>query len=500
MYATAAKEMDEDEIADRLAEEARAAGFKHEAENWMQSLFILLDEPASGIPATLFSLFILVLIAASSTCFLAESHPQFRCDTDEFCEEWGTTKEDAEAWRDIFHITEWISIVVFTIEYTLRMMVCSWRPRANRSFLKYFKKGLNIVDLLAIVPFWVEHLLCKGPDGQCNSGASVIRILRLARIFRVMKAGNFANELQVFIWGYYRAREGLLLLFFLLFLYLCLFAALLYMSEYDAQSEACFTEAGYSMCWQDLGRDILPQYTDGGGVRVQEDDGVDQKVVAWDLVVERGEDCNHCLGNTLFTCNGELLNGTAVQFGMYEDVLLCADEPDGTTWLNTTDDVQCNSDHPNFVKMTAENNPDFCMLCDDVQWPGKEPMRCHVRPFTSIPTTWYFIMATMTTVRLDSRWRCLLVAAHRSPYMHTCICCVQVGYGEHYPGSVAGQIVCSACMLCGVIVLALPLIIIGNAFEETVKEEERYKRERQKRMEIKLLERFGGANDLANQV
>jgi hypothetical protein len=33
-----------------------------------------------------------------------------------------------------------------------------------------------------------------------------------------------------------------------------------------------------------------------------------------------------------------------------------------------------------------------------------------------------------------------------------------------------------------------------------VKEEERYKRERQKRMEIKMLERFGGANDLANQV
>lgn len=394
--------MSEEEIADRLAAEAREAGFKHEPENWMQSLFIFLDEPSSGVPATVFSLFILALIVASSGCFLSESLPQFKCETDEYCEEWGTTKEDAAAWRDAFHLTEWVSIVVFTIEYILRMAVCSWRPRANRSFFKYFRKGLNIVDLLAIVPFWVEHLMCKGPDGQCNSGASVIRILRLARIFRVMKAGNFANELQVFIWGYYRAREGLLLLFFLLFLYLCLFAALLYMTEYDAQTEACFTEAGYPMCWQDLGKDELPQYTDGGGFGVQDDDGVDKKVVAWDLVVERGDDCNHCLGNTLFTCNGELLNGTAVQFGMFEDASLCTDEPDGTIWLNTTDAVRCNSDHPNFVKMTAESNPDYCMLCNDVQWPGKEPMRCHVRAFTSIPTTWYFIMATMTTVRADS--------------------------------------------------------------------------------------------------
>ena len=39
--------------------------------------------------------------------------------------------------------------------------------------------------------------------------------------------------------------------------------------------------------------------------------------------------------------------------------------------------------------------------------------------------------------------------------------------------------------------LALPLVVIGNAFEETVKEEERYNRERQKRIEIKMLQRFG---------
>ena len=43
--------------------------------------------------------------------------------------------------------------------------------------------------------------------------------------------------------------------------------------------------------------------------------------------------------------------------------------------------------------------------------------------------------------------------------------------------------------------LALPLIVIGNAFEETVKEEERYNRERQKRMEIKMLQRFGEGSE-----
>ena len=58
-----------------------------------------------------------------------------------------------------------------------------------------------IVDLLAILPFWVERVVCS-PESPCNSGVSVVRMLRLARIFRVLKAGNFAAELQVFVWGW----------------------------------------------------------------------------------------------------------------------------------------------------------------------------------------------------------------------------------------------------------------------------------------------------------
>ena len=47
--------------------------------------------------------------------------------------------------------------------------------------------------------------------------------------------------------------------------------------------------------------------------------------------------------------------------------------------------------------------------------------------------------------------------------------------------------------------LALPLVVIGNAFEETVKEEERYNRERQKRIEIKMLQRFGEGTEENDQ-
>ena len=78
----------------------------------------------------IFSLFILVLIVASSFSFLADSHPLVRCDTEEFCAEWETTLEDAKAWQDMFHLIEWVAIIVFTIEYVTRL-TCTYDSRLS---------------------------------------------------------------------------------------------------------------------------------------------------------------------------------------------------------------------------------------------------------------------------------------------------------------------------------------------------------------------------------
>ena len=74
--------------------------------------------------------------------------------------------------------------------------------------------------------------------------------------------------------------------------------------------------------------------------------------------------------------------------------------------------------------------------------------------FESIPTTWYFIMATMTTV----------------------------GYGDHYPVTPGGKFVSALCMLCGIFVLGLPIVIIGNSFEAVFQQEEELKAERRRKL------------------
>ena len=76
---------------------------------------------------------------------------------------------------------EWAFTLLFTAEYGLRL-ICSPRP------LRYARSFFGVVDLLAILPTYLSLLF---PGAQ---SMAVIRGLRLLRIFRVFKLGQFLGE------------------------------------------------------------------------------------------------------------------------------------------------------------------------------------------------------------------------------------------------------------------------------------------------------------------
>ncbi len=77
--------------------------------------------------------------------------------------------------------TEWVFTLLFSVEYLLRLL-CSPRP------LHYARSFFGVVDLLAILPTYLS-LLFPGAESM-----AVIRGLRLLRIFRVFKLGQFLGE------------------------------------------------------------------------------------------------------------------------------------------------------------------------------------------------------------------------------------------------------------------------------------------------------------------
>ena len=44
--------------------------------------------------------------------------------------------------------------------------------------------------------------------------------------------------------------------------------------------------------------------------------------------------------------------------------------------------------------------------------------------------------------------------------------------GDHYPITVEGKLCCGACMLCGIMVLGLPMTVIGVSFDGAFKDAE----------------------------
>lgn len=79
---------------------------------------------------------------------------------------------------------EWFFTVLFTGEYLLRLFAVQ-RP------LRYALSFFGLVDLLSILPSYLSLFLEGGQT------LLVVRALRLLRVFRILKLGNFLGEAQV---------------------------------------------------------------------------------------------------------------------------------------------------------------------------------------------------------------------------------------------------------------------------------------------------------------
>jgi voltage-gated potassium channel len=80
----------------------------------------------------------------------------------------------------VLSVVEWTFTLLFTVEYLLRL-ACVSRPA------RYVFSFFGMVDLLAIVPTYLSLVL---PGTQT---LLVIRALRLLRVFRVLKLGNYVG-------------------------------------------------------------------------------------------------------------------------------------------------------------------------------------------------------------------------------------------------------------------------------------------------------------------
>lgn len=84
---------------------------------------------------------------------------------------------------DLFKTLEWISTILFTIEYALRV----WLSRKPKGYIFSF---YGMVDLLAILPTYLSFFVVN------SQLLSVVRALRLLRVIRILKLGRYVVEAE----------------------------------------------------------------------------------------------------------------------------------------------------------------------------------------------------------------------------------------------------------------------------------------------------------------
>ncbi|BDM64982.1 ion transporter [Shewanella sp. NFH-SH190041] len=128
---------------------------------------------------------------------------------------------------------EWGFTILFTVEYILRLY-CSARP------LKYMLSFYGVVDLLSILPSYLELLF---PGANMTM---VIRVLRLFRIFRVLKLIRYLSEGNMLLRAMMLSSRKIFVFFFSISLLIMVLSAIMYAVEGPANG---FSSIPKSIYW-----------------------------------------------------------------------------------------------------------------------------------------------------------------------------------------------------------------------------------------------------------
>ncbi|CAL9692839.1 unnamed protein product [Knipowitschia caucasica] len=245
------------DVIDRFKEDE---GFAKEEERALpqgelqRRLWMLFEYPESSGGARIIAIISVMVIVVSILIFCLETLPEFRLE-----------KEQREKYREVphptianqtikqppqfspfqdpFFLVETICICWFSCELGVRFFCAP-------SKLLFCKDVMNVIDLFAIVPYFVTigTELGKDPTTQPSVSLALIRVIRLVRVFRIFKLSRHSKGLQILGQTLKASLRELALLIFFLFIGVILFSSAVYFAEVD-RDETKFTSIPEAFWW-----------------------------------------------------------------------------------------------------------------------------------------------------------------------------------------------------------------------------------------------------------
>ena len=142
-----------------------------------------------------------------------------------------TLPDLAPATKAALRLIEVVTVIIFSLEYVLRLVVAE-------KALKFVFSFYGLVDLAAILPFYIA----SGLDLRA------IRVFRLLRLLRILKLLKYNNAINRFRRAFVIAKEELILFGMVAVILLYLSAVGIYYFENSAQPEQ-FKSVFHSLWW-----------------------------------------------------------------------------------------------------------------------------------------------------------------------------------------------------------------------------------------------------------
>jgi hypothetical protein len=216
--------------------------------SWSLKCWLFFEHPSSSKFARAWSILVTLTILLSSTTFVIATLPQYHTK--------GPHTKDLEG-------IEIFSICIFTIEYVGRWLFFpmlspvasestiilanddsnsgtlsgqAWKYFLSR--LRFMRKVMNMIDLLAILPFYFELVLAAMSQSAGDAGSlAVVRVVRITRIFRLLKLGKNNDGMEILVQTMQASFSFLVSVLFLMLIITVLFASIVF--YFETASASC---------------------------------------------------------------------------------------------------------------------------------------------------------------------------------------------------------------------------------------------------------------------